>query len=306
MSLLQRHAFVLFNSDKVIFVYMISLFLPALVFFKSMYPPINVGKRHRETPPFHKLSLQGTYTIEAAVVMPVFTCLLVTVLLFFRILTVQWGIGMALHEVAQEAALSSSYTGEETVNAGAGTSAAVVGATTAYMVKHGVPFRYIRGGLAGLNYAGTQVNEQDICIQVQYDIPLPIGMFGRKAWHLSQSVRARRWVGYNPHEEEQDDVGVYVTEYGTAYHAKYDCVYLNPSVRSVNAGQIRDSRNESGGRYQPCRRCHPALSGILYITDYGNVYHASVTCSSLKRSTQRIALELARERGYHSCIKCAD
>ena len=103
----------------------------------------------------------------------------------------------------------------------------------------------------------------------------------------------------------EEDEYVYITENGTKYHLDADCTYINIRPRAVNASEIGNLRNSSGGKYTPCRLCHPSKSGVLYITTYGDTYHSESDCSALKRTVRMITLREALNNGYTPCSKCA-
>lgn len=266
-----------------------SLFLQ--LFYNRKILPDN--KRHRHTPPFYNYRLRGTYTIEAAVIMPVFVCLAVFILLFFRILSVEWGIEASAFEVARESAIVED---SQTV--------AVVAATSASCIKNKTPLQYIKGGVAGVNYMGSEVSDKDVIISANYTVKVPVGIFGKLSWNINQQKIARRWIGYDPYEDSDESEDVFVTENGSAYHKSMGCVYLDPSIRATTGAMLETERNLSGNKYVACDRCHPSGSGALYVTNYGTVYHSTVTCSSLRRTINRIALKDAISNGYHSCSKC--
>lgn len=267
------------------------------------YLPDDGDRRHRSVP-YGFIYKKGTYTIEAAVCMPVFLCFAVFILMYFRILTLQWGIDTAIYEVARESAIYSQEA--ETDNTGVGIINSNTLSAAAYgsMSNKNIPHSYIKWGVAGLNYMGTGVSERDVEISVQYTVNQPTGMLGKNSWHITQRKRARRWIGYDPHESEDELSNVYVTETGSAYHSTVGCVYLNPSVRAVSAQGIENLRSKDGGKYKACKKCGGVNSSHLYVTDYGEVYHTSITCSGIKRSIRRVTIENAKKSGFHACSKC--
>ena len=101
-----------------------------------------------------------------------------------------------------------------------------------------------------------------------------------------------------------DNELVYVTETGIVYHRNYQCTYLEPSVRSVAKTQLGELRNSSGGIYHLCERCGwmPGNDGNCYVTDYGDRYHTSLSCSGLKRKVYTVPLSEVKGKG--ACSKC--
>ena len=116
----------------------------------------------------------------------------------------------------------------------------------------------------------------------------------------------KTWTGYVKTYEEGigDNELVYVTETGIVYHRNYQCTYLEPSVRSVAKTQLGELRNSSGGIYHLCERCGwmPGNDGNCYVTDYGDRYHTSLSCSGLKRKVYTVPLSEVKGKG--ACSKC--
>lgn len=98
---------------------------------------------------------------------------------------------------------------------------------------------------------------------------------------------------------------VYVTPEGARYHRSRSCVSLQIRIEAVSADELTGKRNQSGGKYTPCERCHPVRNGLFYITMEGDRYHAGSGCSSLKRTVRMILLDEAVAEGRTACQKCS-
>ena len=68
--------------------------------------------------------------------------------------------------------------------------------------------------------------------------------------------------------------------------------------------QLGELRNSSGGIYHLCERCGwmPGNDGNCYVTDYGDRYHTSLSCSGLKRKVYTVPLSEVKGKG--ACSKC--
>lgn len=102
----------------------------------------------------------------------------------------------------------------------------------------------------------------------------------------------------------EDGQIVYITEKGTVWHSDYQCSYLQLSIQYVQYSELQNMRNEGGGKYHKCEQCvyGQAMNGV-YITSYGNRYHNSLNCSSLKRTIR--AVHKSEVAGRGGCSKCA-
>lgn len=247
--------------------------------------------------PIRETFLKASYTVEAAFILPLSLMMVVFCLYFFRVLYVQWGIDYTINKVArQHSAVITDQGGDDGLLV-LGESYALIGADERVRKE-------IVGGLIGLNFTESEFDRNYIDITCRYKLKNPITMFGIKNIDMVSTTSARKWIGFDPHEDDSGGEYVYVTKYGSAYHKSLACPYLKPSVRAVSADAVKDERSVSGGKYSSCPICKGKKnSGSVYITDYGDVYHSSLTCSGLKRSIKRIKLGDASD--YHACGKCA-
>ena len=290
-------------------------------------------RRHPRAPRKQPIRRHASYTVEASIVMPIFVFTCACILLFFRVLAVEWGVSVALNETAREAALyggswtvqehDMADTGQEPLSAvddvqnamghdasekGQKDAKLTVMATTlarARILTEKVPLQFIRFQAVGLDFSDSCVDDKDIDLVVSYVIPMPVRFFGIDRMKVTQRAKAHRWVGFDPSEGiGQEGSLVYVTEYGTAYHRSRGCSYLNPSIKAVAKAGVDQKRNSSGHKYYSCPLCGGNASTV-YITTYGEHYHSNIGCSGLKRTIRAITQQEATAEGFHACGKCA-
>lgn len=240
--------------------------------------------------------LKGSYTVEAALVLPLFLFAAVTVLSFCRILQVEWGVQTAMHEVVRGAALAgAAFEPSEVV---------LAGTARAKIISDGVPVKYIWGDIVGISFASSSVTEDDITMVARYRINPLVPLPGYKGFRIENRVYARRFTGFHPGTAGTEETYVYITPYGKAYHKDLRCSYLEPDIRCVMKDAVGGERNSGGGRYTSCPRCRKYGFGrILYVTTYGKVYHSRIDCPALKRTVKRVKLKEA-EKTHHICPKC--
>ena len=120
-------------------------------------------------------------------------------------------------------------------------------------------------------------------------------------------ANVRKWTGYNPlsgREGINEEEYVYITESGTVYHRSRDCKHLKVSIQVIPYSEIDGARNENGAKYYKCDRCGKYnSSGVVFITNQGNKYHTSATCSGLKRTIMTVKITETGGRG--PCSSCA-
>lgn len=281
---------------------------------------MNTILKHRGTSRYacHKNAIKGSLTVEAAVVMPFFACFMVFILYFFRILQVQAGIAQSLQYTGRRIAAGyciQEEAGDEMANlqeSGESDSSLldVGGLLKAkalfqqQLEKHGCPTQYISHGKYGIHFLQSDLSGNYVELKTTYKMKLPIGLLGNIQYQMAQEVKYRKWTGYKPGEEDgEDDSWLYYTEYGRVYHASRSCSYLDLSIQGVPYGQAEQKRNHSGGKYHPCEKCgNKEIGAMVYITDYGDCYHTSLTCSGLKRKIYMIRRSEATNK--RMCRKC--
>ena len=251
---------------------------------------------------------KASYTIEAAIVLPIFIFVCASILVFFQILKVEWGVAVSLNETAREVAVAGGASSDkENTNNGEKLKQAAVLLAKARIAAHNVPLSIVQLGIVGMNFSKSSVDEENVELVVSYKVVLPVSYFGRREMSFSQRALAHRWVGFDPKDGiggEVDGDSVYVTATGSAYHKSLSCSYLNPSIRPVSLSSVSSLRNTSGHKYYKCPLCKGSAQTV-YITKYGENYHTTTGCSGLKRTIRSTTEEKAKEQGYHACSKCS-
>ena len=166
------------------------------------------------------------------------------------------------------------------------------------------PYKYIKNGRMGISLLQSDVGGSDVIVRASYRMKLPVRMFPIRDYQMMQCVRSRKWVGdidIENVQENDDNCWVYITLTGNSYHKSRSCRYLDLSIRAIPYSEVKSERNASGGKYARCESCK-GNGGTVYITDYGNRYHSSLSCPGLKRTIQMVHLSEVGER--HPCQKC--
>lgn len=161
----------------------------------------------------------------------------------------------------------------------------------------------VAGGSGGIDCSASRTSARTGIAELQavYHIRVPIPMFGIPPVAYKEQIRVKTWTGYEKSGIAEDSETVYITETGVVYHKDYHCTYLDLSVRMVSSSELADLRNHNGGKYHPCERCKKSSGGV-YITDYGDRYHSSLSCSGLKRTVYAVPVSEAVGKG--ACSKC--
>lgn len=209
----------------------------------------------------------GSMTVEAALILPLFLFLMMSILYIFQVLHLQTKILTALHQEGNSISLQA-YGDQKDL------AEEIVFLVDRYQIE---PFLFwpdfINKDLEQRYYGHAWIG---------YDLS---GEAYRQAGDGSLS----------PY--------VFIAATGSVYHRQSDCTYLDLSVRSVGHGEINDLRNKGGEKYYACELCGNG-EDTCYLTDYGNRYHNDPVCGGLKRTVYRISMNKAIEQGRYGCSKC--
>lgn len=149
-----------------------------------------------------------------------------------------------------------------------------------------------------------QENGQICYVDEKVEIPF----LGSRFFKMNryQQMVANDYDGVSMVSEETDDTMVYVAKNGQVYHKNRECTYLRPSIRKTTVSQAADLRNQSGGKYYPCESCcdgrEQGGQEYIYLTSYGNRYHLNRNCSKLKRMVRQVNLSEVGDMA--ACSKC--
>lgn len=246
---------------------------------------------------FLHIRRNGSYTLEMAVVLPMVAVFLVSILFFFRVLQVQTQVQEALVYASRKTATQASATNSTPI---------LFAAAEIYFSKEVQQYKeyrqYVGDSLGGVSLLLSDMDGPEITIRADYFIKLPIPFFKVKGMRVTQTSTSRKWTG--DRELWSDEDYVYVTEHGTVYHCNRNCRYLDLSIRMVEYAQIGTLRNKNEHKYNDCNQCVAKNKAYqqVYITDYGEVYHATLSCSGLKRTVYMVSKSEVGNKG--PCSKC--
>lgn len=241
--------------------------------------------------------LRGSYTLEAAVIFPLVAGLMVSILFFFRVIQIEMHVKTALAYAARKTAVSCSRIDSDMLTL---SSAEVL--FKSKLAESNIVCNYVSGGMWGVSLIGSEVNGDNVNLEAKYKVKLPINFFSVDGIWIEQHSNSRKWTGKDI--EKEIDPYVFYTEYGEVYHLSEQCNYLDLSISSVGISQISNLRNKSGHKYSACTCTADknANDRIVFITDYGEEYHAKLGCSDLKRTVHMAHLSEIGEKRV--CSKC--
>lgn len=240
---------------------------------------------------------RGSYTAEAAIVIPLIAICFVTILYFFRILQVQEEVQQALFCAGRYGAVEAAAVDSD-----------VVPVLTAKIRFHKTLKEkeeicgYIDRGISGISFLGSKVQDDYLILRAHYQIKFPFEWLGLGKTQILQVSRNRLWKGHK--EGSEKDPYVYCTPTGRVYHRSLGCPALDLTIHSGSYSHIKAFRNKNGHKYYPCRACggKEISKGAVFLTDYGEAYHTCLSCPKLKRTV--IKIRLSEAGGRPPCKKC--
>ena len=274
---------------------------------RKKYP----GKQNRwNAGGFFFAPLQGTLTVEAALVLPLFLFVMITVLQYGRGMEAAVQFGTALAETGKSMAVTS-YVTRYGGDASSATEVAVGALSAAYAQQQVMSKTSDTSCVKNANMLLSSFLEEDEMIKLvlTYQIRTPIGSISLPWNFFVQCANVRAWTGREIASgtgDADDGSGaneyVYVTVTGSVYHEDPECTHLKLSVQEVSVSELLKLRNNNGEIYHVCERCGNFGNSTAYITNEGNRYHSSLSCSGLKRTVKKMTKEQAST--MRCCSKC--
>lgn len=266
--------------------------------------------------------LPASITVEASIALPLFIFFFVNIMTAFNIIKVQSDLEAALHQTGNDIALiaydmkvGKDVLGIEDDDPGVGEIAEAGGymAYAALKVRNylgdSVNKSCVTGGAAGLNFLSSRImaGNDYVDIVVDYKVHPLIPLIGFKEFKTESRYFGHAWTGYDISgglaTEAAKEEMVYITEHGTVFHRDASCRHLKIDVSSIPFESVSGARNKDGSRYYPCEYCGEKIGGgNVFITDYGNRYHSTVTCPGLKRKI--FTIPISEVGGRLPCSSC--
>ena len=266
---------------------------PLQAHIRKGYRMKKVGRRIYKT----ALSGQGSASLEAAIVVPIFLFAMLGIMSVAGAVHVRSVVYEALHETALYIAEYSYLNNqiEKGVDAGDESSLLKDGLSVAtasikldsYIDDMELVSRYVDGGAAGLRIAQAELRSDDcVYIKLTYDICIEVPLVGKVKIPCEERIRQRAYLGYDKENDaDSDGTYVYVAENGTVYHNSRSCFHIKLTIRQINPAEADE---ECNGLSQ-CSLCARYKGrGTVYVTKSGDRYHYSLECPGLKRTVYRV------------------
>lgn len=240
---------------------------------------------------------RASMTVEAAFVLPIFLFAMLLLAYLAQMAKCQDSVQWALTRVAREA--SAEY--------GAAQSELLLNKAYYSMKLAG----YLDSSALSISLLQSHICEEgdEMDFVADYRMELPFRLLTKSSCMFRARVHTRAFTGVTERGKQREESGeqdVYITETGRVYHTSLSCTYLKLSISQLKFSDIGQLRNEGGGKYKPCEKCckenEPPGKADVWITNFGDRYHISRSCSGLKRTIKKIRRSEAGSRT--PCSKC--
>ena len=243
---------------------------------------------------------KGSITVEAALAVPLFFFATLALILLLEMMAVQTSVRSGLQEAGKKLAVRAA---EIPVVLPSELERDIVNSIGAARLERSI----VEGGSAGIDCSHSYISPVTGIgeIEAAYQVRIPIPGFVVAPVSYKEKMRIKAWTGYEAGGfGEEDDQIVYVTDTGMVYHKDIHCTHLDLSIHAASASDLTKLRNENGGKYHACEKCvHGGnASKNVYITNQGDKYHTSLTCSGLKRTVY--TARISEVPGKRACSKC--
>lgn len=258
--------------------------------------------------PSLKIKLDGSLTVETALVLPLFIFAMITILYFCRIIQYTDVVYQGIHQSAREMAVKSYMAKGENI----GEVGSVVGGIvlSESYVRSRVNKALMASGYEenDISYMRSRFLDDDIIdIVAVENIEMPYYIPGISSFKIMERAYVHAFTGYdNTHAQNVNNDSeeiVYITPNGEVYHRDRNCRHLKIDIHMTEVDKVGSLRSVDGSKYYECEYCNKCDNkGSCYITDYGDRYHMSVNCPALKRDVK--AVELSKIRDRRACKSC--
>lgn len=249
-----------------------------------------------------RASLNASLTVEAALVLPVFLYMAIVLIQVVVLMGQAGALEGRIADTAKQMAVSAYAVRNNSSGRGlqGGISAAYARSRLSEYVKKQKNFH--------LGYSSFLKDEDEIDLVAAYRTGSGVPLFSFGNPEIIQRGCVRAWTG----RDFRDEMGkggkgtekeqVYVTDNREVYHKSLKCTHLRLSIRQIPMSAASGLRNRYGEKYYACSCCRSGTGSVVYITDMGNRYHASLSCSGLKRTIHRVPASEAGD--LPPCSKC--
>ncbi len=269
--------------------------------------------------------LNGSITVEASIVLPIFVFAIISIIYFFNILYIQLTLQIHLENTAKLINASTCITTEANINFTDEESslaetiimdaAGNIALNSLFSTDELINFcnsTLIVGGYEGLSFVGSSITDinKPIDIVLTYKVRMPFISKDLFTFKLMNKCYIKPFSGKKLISNiKLSDFFVYVTKNGDVFHANKNCSHLSVFTALKNLSELV----KEYPLITPCSFCsksdnlisRPKYQGnsYVYVTTEYDVYHYLEICPALQRYLIRLNYEDAKDT-YKPCNRC--
>lgn len=259
----------------------------------------------------YSLQQKGSLTVESAFVLPLFLLGAVVLLSALDLFRIQCILTTTLSQSAKELGMYAYSVGDDSNSPVGKVSSAVCiayGTTEVQKRLQGENLTGIVGKRSGISLLESGYRNGIVSLKAVYLYKSPFSLLPGRGFKVTAAASAQAWIGYQGSRygdgEGTKEEMVYVTDFESVYHTSSDCTHIHLSVSTVSKGQIKKQKNAYGDKYLPCDKCMKGHeNGVLfYVSEKGDRYHSSKTCSGLIRRVRMV--KQSEAESLRPCSRC--
>ena len=257
---------------------------------------------------------QGSMTVEAAVVLPLFLLFFLNLSCAVELIRLHGNLQLALQDVGNRLSVYGYALKEADLQENVAGIALSYGYVKGEMLKYAgedyldaSPLTY---GAESLQFWESKALDEkgEFEINVTYSVSPWSDLSGFFPFRMANRYYGHFWTGYEipGASEEEKAQTVYVAENGRVYHENIDCTHLSLWVIEIQPKELANARNENGSRYSLCHRCgSDKETDALFVTKEGRRYHYRRDCPGLKRTVYSL-IKTEAQKEFAPCSRCAE
>lgn len=250
--------------------------------------------------------LKGSLTLEASLTLPFFILIMLSVIYFINLISLQTTLQIRLEECARK--LNSISCVSETQ------PLSVLFIRSLFFTKELETFcdnACIRNGHNGISFFYTQTDsETGICdIRITYHAFIPFIPGNIIQLPLAQRCRFKLFTGNQSGQVLTDaPQTVYITSHGSVYHINKYCSYLIKYTDIITLDALPAYEQQTSRHFTLCNACKrlqpPKSNPAIYISSTGSTYHYSKDCYYLTSDIFKYNYEDIKDI-YPACSRCS-
>ncbi len=255
----------------------------------------------------------GSLTVEAAIVFPLFLLVLLCTSSFISILGINSSLQIRLEETARyynTYAYITSNESSETLNSTLTTLSLKDFFFNEDIVALCESSLFLKNDINELHFKHTILdNDQQVhALNITYNICIPFIPDNLINFSFTQNTVFKLFTGIeHTMQSDNHDRTVYITPAGNVYHTQKYCTYLKKYTDCISASALDSYETKTNKKFKPCSYCkqHYKNSDItsVYISTYGTYYHYNPDCYHLNQSVYSVKKQDLPDF-YKSCHRC--